>query len=307
MLEIFLKTLPFFALIATGYGAARGGIISNDAAATLTKFVFYFALPAMIFGFASGLDLAEVLDLNLVGAYLGATATVYALVTIVARLRGLNWGETAVEAQLSCIGNNGFLAIPVLLILMGERVISPLLLILSIDLLIFSTLIVVILTVHKQGAITLSSIGSIGLNVAKNPMIVSIGLGLLVGTLNIETPVPIAEFLGILGAAATPCALFAIGASLADKSAERPSVAIWLSFAKLVIHPALAAILAFWVFALDPFLAGVVVATAAMPTAGNIYILAQHYGVAAKRASSTILVSTVGAVATLSLVMLLVS
>jgi malonate transporter len=43
------------------------------------------------------------------------------------------------------------------------------------------------------------------------------------------------EFLAILGAAATPGALFAIGASLAGKSAERMTVAGWLTFCKLVL------------------------------------------------------------------------
>ena len=302
MLEIFLKTLPFFALIATGYGAAASGLFSKDAATTITRFVFYFALPAMLFRFASGVDLSSVLDPNLIGAYLGATAAIYILVTIIARIRRLNWGETAVEAQLACIGNNGFLAIPVFLILLGEASIPPLLLMLSLDLMIFSSLIVIILTAHKQGNVTLSSLGGVLFSVVKNPMIASITLGLVAGAFGVSTPGPATEFLTILGAAATPCALFAIGASLADTSAERPHVAIWLSFAKLVLHPALAAVLAFWVFDLDPFLAGVVVATAAMPTAGNIYILAQHYNVAPKRASSTILISTIGAVLTLSLV-----
>ena len=62
--------------------------------------------------------------------------------------------------------------------------------------------------------------------------------------------------IAILGGAATPGALFAIGASLASKSAERLYVASWLSFSKLALHPAAVSISALWVFDVDPSAAG---------------------------------------------------
>ncbi len=133
----------------------------------------------------------------------------------------------------------------------------------------------------------------------------SLGLGW--GALGLPIPDPAAEFLLILGAAATPCALFAIGASLADKSAERLSVALWLSFAKLVLHPLAVAFAALHVFEISTFKAGVMIATSAMPVAGNIFIIAQQYGVAPARASSAILVSTILSVATLTVVISMVT
>ena len=106
------------------------------------------------------------------------------------------------------------------------------------------------------------------------------------------------DFLSILGGAATPCALFAIGASLASKSAERPFVAGWITFCKLVLHPAFVAISAIWLFHVEPYAAAVMIAAASLPVAGNVYILAQHYGVAPQRVSASILISTVMAVVT---------
>ena len=53
MFHIFINTLPFFALIALGYGAAKIAIFSKDATVHLTRFVFYFALSAMLFKFSS--------------------------------------------------------------------------------------------------------------------------------------------------------------------------------------------------------------------------------------------------------------
>ena len=118
---------------------------------------------------------------------------------------------------------------------------------------------------------------------------------------------PIQSFLDLLGAAATPGALFAIGASLASKSAERLIVAGWISFAKLFLHPAAVAISALLIFDVHPFGASVMIALAAMPVAGNVFILAQHYGVAPLRVSASILISTTVSVITLSMVIAWVS
>jgi predicted permease len=106
----------------------------------------------------------------------------------------------------------------------------------------------------------------------------------------------------LLGNAATPGALFAIGASLASKSAERVSVAGWLSFCKLVLHPAAVAVAALVIFPVEPYAAGVMIAAAALPVAGNVYMLAQHYGIAPHRVSSSILISTALSIITVSLV-----
>jgi malonate transporter and related proteins len=67
---------------------------------------------------------------------------------------------------------------------------------------------------------------------------------------------------------------------------------------KLVLHPAAVAVAALVVFPVEPYAAGVMIAAAALPVAGNVFILAQHYGVAPQRVSASILVSTVLSVLT---------
>lgn len=307
MVEIFLRTLPFFAIIGLGYWAGRTRFFSEEATAYLTKFVFFFALSAMLFRFSANLSLAEVFDKRLVAGYLWGTAFVYGIATMVGFLRGLNIEETAVEAQCAAIGNVGFLGLPMLVMIFGEAAIGPVMLVLAVDLIVFSSLIVILITGAREGRMRWSVLRALGLGLLKNPMIVAIVLGLTWSALQIPIPRPMNDFLTILGAAATPGALFAIGASLASKSAERVQVAAWLSFAKLVIHPALVAIGVIWLFPIDPFNAAVVVAAAALPVAGNVYILAQHYGVAPQRASAAILLSTAASILTVSAAIALVS
>lgn len=300
MLPILFKTLPFFALIGLGYLAGRSRFFSQDATAALTKFVFYFALPAMLFRFTATLDFDQIWNGTLAAAYLSATVWTYLLVTCIGLVRGLDVPTNAVEAQCSVIGNVGFLGLPMLAVLLGEAAVAPMILILSIDLIVFSSLIVILITGSRDGAMSLSVVRTIGLGLLQNPMIVAISAGLLWSASDLPIPAPATDFLLILGAAATPGALFAIGASLASKSAERIEIAGWLSFTKLVLHPLAVTVAALFLFPLDAFTFAVVVACAAMPVAGNVYMLAQHYGVAPQRVSASILLSTAFSVVTLT-------
>lgn len=306
MLAIFLKTLPFFALIGVGYLAGRTRFFSEEATAYLTRFVFYFALSAMLFGFAANLDVAAIFNWPFVFAYLLGTLAIWLLVAGVALARRTSREEAVFEAHTGVIGNVGFLGIPMLSLLLGPQAVGPVLLVLAVDLIVFSSVLTMAITGLRAGRVGLRTFGVLGAGLAKNPMIVSVVLGLVWGATGLALPVPVNEFLTLLGAAATPCALFAIGASLAGRSAERAEVAAWLSFAKLVLHP-VAVALACWLMAVGGYQAGVMIAAAALPVAGNVFILAQHYRVAPQRVSTAILLSTAASVLTVTAVIALIS
>ncbi|AHD02367.1 AEC family transporter [Leisingera methylohalidivorans] len=311
MAEIFFRTLPFFAIIGLGYWAGRSRFFTEDATAYLTRFVFYFPLSAMIFGFAANLSFAEIFDPALILGYLSGTLAVYLLVTAVAWVRGLDMPTAAVEAQCAAIGNVGFLGLPMMAILFGPASAAPMMVVLSVDLVVFSSLIVILINTGRgqgQGSgMRLGTLKLVGLGLLKNPMILSICAGLAWSASAWPIPAPANDFLTILGGAATPGALFAIGASLASKSAERVQVSGWLSFAKLVLHPACVAAAVLWLIPAAPFSAAVAIAAASLPVAGNVYMLAQHYGVAPQRASAAILISTVLSIVTVPAVIAWVS
>lgn len=306
MIEIFLKTVPFFAVIGLGYFAGKRGFFSTEATAYLTKFVFYFALSAMLFGFSSNLELGDVVSTDFVFAYLLATTLVYCVGFAFAMLRKIPVEEAAVEAQCWAIGNVGFLGIPMLGVLMGPEAVGYIMVALALDLTVFGSLIVLVILGALEGRMRFSVMGILFLGLAKNPMIVAIVAGLSWSALDIPMPAPFFAFVSLLGAAATPCALFAIGASLAEKTTERIGTAFWLSFGKLILHPTFVAISALLIFDLPPYPAAVMIVASALPVAGNIYILAQHYRVAPQRVSASILVSTAISVLTVSLVLNLV-
>lgn len=305
MLAIFLKTLPFFAVIGLGFMAGRTRFMTAEATASLTRFVFYFPLSAMLFGFAARLSLAEIFDLRYVLAYLAASLAVWALVFAVGHLRRLALTEAAMEAHAAVSGNTGFLGVPLLVKLIGPAAAAPVMMVLTIDMVVFSSLITLVITAAREGRVRPETLVPLARGLLANPMIVSIVLGFVWSGAGLPLPGPLDEFLTLLGAAATPCALFAIGASLAGRRADRPAAAAWISAVKLLVHPSLALAVGL-ALGVDPFALGVMVAAASLPVAGNAFILAQHYGVAPQRVSTAILISTAVSIVTVSAVIALV-
>ncbi len=307
MIDIFLKSLPFFALIALGYGSTKWKFFGVEEIKGLTRFVFYFALSALIFRFSANLPLSDIFEPQLTGGYLFGSCAVYFVTWAVAKLRQQSGEVAAIEAQCAAVGNMGYMGLPLLALLLGEAAIGPTILMLTIDLIVFASLLVILVTLSREKAALFPALGKVAIGLAKNPMVASIVAGLAVSAMGTGLPPVADQFFDILAGSASPCALFLIGASLAGKSAERVEVALWLSFAKLILHPLFVAIGVLWLFSPSPYVAAVAIAGAALPVAGNVYILAAHYGIAPQRVSSSILFSTIFSVFTISAIVALVA
>ena len=306
MSEIFFKTLPFFLLIVLGYTSGKKNFFSHGATVYLAKFVFYFALSAMLFKFAAFVNLAEFLKWEIVFSYFLATGLIYFLGLMLSLYLSKSLSEAAVEAQCCAIGNVGFLGIPMLSLLMGPNAVSYVVLVLAVDLLVFGTLIIILIICAQEGILKLEISRTVTIGLIKNPMIISLTLGFLWSAMGIPIPQAMNEFLSLLGGAATPCALFAIGASLAHRKTENFSSIVWVSAFKLVFHPFAVALSAIYIFGLDPFACAVMVMASALPVAGNIYIIAQNYRVTPERVSASIFVSTAFSIVTVTITLKLI-
>ena len=292
MISIFLQTAPFFLIVAIGYFSGKYKFLGKRGTDAITKFVFYFALSAMLFRFSSQLEISEIFDLKFVGCYVVATSILYLVVIVVSYFSGTKFETAVFDAQIATVGNTGFLGIPLLATLVGSQSVGYVMMILATDFAIFGTLIVVLIMVSRDQAWGIRLLRPIAKGLFQNPMIVSFSLGIFWGYLDYQTPKFFSEFLVILGQAATPGALFAIGASLSFRKIDDPKSAFWLSFLKLVAHPFLVGFMALYLFYIEPYAAAVMVITAALPVAGNTFMLAQHYKIDPERISAAILLST---------------
>ena len=144
--------------------------------------MFYFALSALLFGFAANLGLDDIWQPRVIGAYLLACLTVYLAVMFLAFLRRASLSEATIEAQCGIIGNTGFMGLPMLALLLGAESVPYMLIILSVDLVVFSSLFTMMITLARQGQIDRALPQKLLGAVARNPMVVAMvagaGLGL---------------------------------------------------------------------------------------------------------------------------------
>ena len=299
---IVTLTLPFFAVVGLGYLAGRRKLIPEAGVGHINVFVFYFAMPALVVGALARQPLSVLLDQDFLIAWLIAGLAIFLLGALLARfLFGGRLGDMAIFGQACSVGNLGFLALPVMLAAFGEAAAGPVAAALVIDLVVLLPLSVALLEAARGSGNALSVMRQAFVGAVANPFLISIAIGVLLSATEIGLPGPLGSFATFLGGAAGPAALFSLGLSLAGRKVEGALGGIAaMTLVKLFLHP-LAAWLALTAFGLPPATVALGTVVAAMPVAGNVFVIAQQYGVAPRRCSAAILVSTVIAVVTVAL------
>ncbi len=312
MHAILTVTIPFFALILVGYLAARRGLLPLAAVPGLNAFVLYFALPCMLLRFGARLPVAELLDPAVLGLYLICALAVVALTIALTRRAAGNLRDAAFGALVAAFPNTGFMGVPLLVALLGPAAAGPVITTVLLDLFVTSSLCIAIAQLHdgERGAVGRSLRAALA-----NPLPWSIGLGALMSVTGLTLPGPLDRVIAMLADAASPVALFTIGAVLwrsgldaQGRPAPRLSPGRYLPVAliKLVVHPALV-----WgggrlaqQAGLGPsdFQLMVLTLAAALPSASNVSLLAERYRADNGRVARIILASTVLAFGSFALV-----
>ena len=307
MQSILDNALPFFALIFCGYGAGRLGVLDGTAAAGVNTFVFYFALPAFLFGLMSSSPLGEVLNGPFIGAYVTASLFVFALAALVGRrLFDIGRSEAAVQGLAAVLANTGYMGIPLISAVFGREAAIPIVVGLTLDGILIIPLGIMLIESSKGEADSLSTTAlPTFLALARNPLILSIFAGLAASAIGFSAPTPLDNFLTLLGDTAGPCALFALGATLASRKVAGGLAEVsYMTFMKLVLHPAALFLTTTLLFDVQPLWATAALLGAALPIAANVFIVARQYDVYVVRTSSAILISTAVSIASVSALLL---
>jgi malonate transporter and related proteins len=310
VLSILLVTFPFFALVLCGYIAARRALLPQAAIPGLNTFVLYFALPCMLYRFGASTPVAQLLDGTLVGVYLlcAVIMVAFTISVTLGRRRAhydsrTGWNDASFGALVGAFPNTGFMGVPLLVALLGAKAAGPAIVTIAVDLVVTSSLCIALSRLDSadvHGAEVAAKKALQG--VALNPMPWAIVLGALSSALQITLPTPVMQTLGLLADAASPVALFTIGAVLARShmnSAVSTPLMDYLPVAliKLVVHPVLVGLMGLGAMALglplDSFVLTVVVLVAALPSASNVALLAERFGADNGRIARIILLSTV--------------
>jgi hypothetical protein len=304
MLSTLSTVLPVFALILAGWLARRVGVLGEAATAELNRFVVYLALPALLFDIVAHADWAAVWRLDFVLTFGVSAVGVFSAAVLAGLARRKPLPDAAIDGLNAGYGNTGYMGFPLALVAFGPEAMAPTLLATIITVsAVFAVAIVLIEIGQQAQARPMRLALHVGGSLARNPMLIGPALGALVPLFDVAMPGPADSFLKLLGGAASPCALVALGLFLAgDREGPRQPLrpAAALVGLKLLVQPAIAWVLATWVFRLPPLLAHTAVLMAALPTGTGPFMLAEHYRREATLTASVILVSTIVSVATIS-------
>ena len=302
VLSVLLITFPFFALVLCGYLAARTRLLPQPAIPGLNAFVLYFALPCMLYRFGASTPIAQLIDPAAAGVYLLCALVMVVGTVLATRGPRMGWNDAAFGALVAAFPNTGFMGVPLLVALLGAAAAGPAILTIAIDMVVTSSLCVALSRLDMAGTHGMAvALRKALRGMAGNPMPWAIALGALASALQFRLPGPLDQSVAMLADAASPVALFTIGAVLArSQMNEHEQVAardyVPIALAKLLLHPLLVWAVGQGAIALglplSPFALTALVLLAALPSASNVALLAERFGAHNGRIARTILVST---------------
>jgi len=300
--SIINAVLPVFAIILCGYLAGRFGVLGAESSEALNRFVYWIALPVLLFHSMARVEPQEILNWPFIGAFTGGLAITMALTIVVSMIvfrRRL--AEAGLAGMTSVLGNTSYMGIPLAIAAFGEDARVPAVVAVIIPAIVVVAAAIALIEIGLSEGRKARIVSDVAAALARNPLVVSALAGIAWSFSGLTLPIPVDRFCGILGAAAGPSALFAIGLFLVGIPIARgaPEVGV-ITAMKLIVHPLATWFFAAHVFDVPPQWTEVGVMMAAVPIGAAAFVVAQNYRLFEGRSSTAILVSTVVSVLTLS-------
>ena len=298
---------PVFVIILLGYGLGHTRLFGEKDARVLIGFVWYVAIPALLFRALAPRELPSTDELLIVVAYYLSLYLIYSLALLTARLYGQSAEERPVFAFVVCFGNGGFLGIPLLGAAFGDEGVRMLLIILSFHTMTLLPISTILLERAKnQDASVTSLLSRTFHEVRENPIIISLFVGLSWSALGLPFPLWLDRVTALPAGAAAPVGLFAAGLSMTGVRVAGDLKHVFTMVGmKLIALPLLVFAVSKYGFGLPDLWVGTATITAALPSGMVAYSFATKHDVGTRRAASAVLISTGFAVLTLSVLLVL--
>ncbi len=271
---------------------------------TLYAYV-YLALPALLFDIIANAMWADLAQPAFISAFSIGMMVVFFLTLFVQLRRTRHLADAAIDALNAGYANTGFIGFPLVIVFLGHEALAPTLIATILTVSVLFGIGIIIIETGLQGEVKRRIIFTrVAKSLIKNPLLVSPAIAICIPLSGLTVPDSINVFLKLLGGAASPCALIALGLFLAGQSDKRTNndnfTVTLLVVLKLLIQPALTWWFATKVFHLSPLLVHTAVLLAALPTGTGPFMLAEFYRREASTTSKCVLVSTVLSMFTLS-------
>ena len=308
LITILNLALPFFALIAAGYLAAKIFRIPEEELGWLNILIVYFALPALIFLTVAAAPFEKLVDWPFILAISLATSIAYMIpFAISVFILGTRITTAAIQGTSASYGNVGYMGLPLAVAFFGHEAAVPAALIFCFDCTLQFVVTTVLATFGKSEEARQRNRVDMAWNVVKStlthPFIIATILGVIASAFHFEVPILLDSYLQMISKAAGPAALFALGVTLGMRRLAGIGTEFPLLICiKLFVHPALAFALLVFMGGIDPLWFNVAIMMAALPTATNAFVLATQFNRYVEGASSAILVTTILSAASLTVI-----
>ena len=305
MFETLTVAAPVFGFVAAGFGLAKTSLFDESKIKGLTAYVFWFAVPLLLFRGGAALARGEGggFEARALLAYFGASAIIYCLAfaTNALAFRGAG-AEPPLAGMTAAYANSVMMGIPLAEIFFGAPGLAVATGVVACSAIIYygsTTLLIETLIGEGDGVRAILKQTAAG--ILRTPVILAMAAGLAFGWTGLEAFPAAQRFIDIGAAAAAPTALFALGATIAGfKIAGDLAEAGAISTLKLAVNPLLAWVLAGPALALQPTTVATVTMMAALPCAVNPFLLASRYEAYTRRASAAIVLSTAASLVTVT-------
>lgn len=306
MVEVLLRTvIPLFLLIGAGFLSRKVGILKAGDERVLNAYIYFFALPALLFvNMVETEFFGDTFTFILAGMTpIFVVLAIYLVLFLLFRFPK----DTLYLLILSTIfGNVAFFGIPFIMfafpIALAERL--AVLSVVSIAIVSVTISITVLELREHEGGSRWDGLKHVGKRLSKNPLILSIFFGILLSLVGVEIPAPVSTFLHMLGGSTTAVAIFMLGVFLYGRKYTDKGKAFGLSLLRLILLPVIAS-LAISLFSLPGIEMPVLVLMHSMPVAVSMIVLSERYNFHKELIASLILISTIGAIVSLNVWLLL--
>ena len=301
--------LPVVLLIFIGFVAGKSNTIRQEAVRDLTNLVFLVLIQALLFRTMCNVDVTH-LDFRPLSLYF---VVAIALFFVLLALQGGS-SRAAVLALSGVFSNTAMIGIPLIGLAYGQQALVLLLTLVSLHSLVLLTMTTVVLELctareHARDSAHAQSHWRTVAMAVRNALFHPVPMPIIAGLLFAQTgwvlPDVVDRPLQLLGDAFSPVALVLMGVTLAKTPiGQHFKGALQISAIKNLLQPALMAIVGWWA-GLRGLTLTVLVMTAAMPIGANVFLFAQRYQKAEGLVTASVVVSTVMALFTVTLVMFL--
>lgn len=294
MLEIIGLILPLFGLILIGFVTARIKRQPMDAMGWLNTFIIYVALPALFFKLLARTPVEQLTNWSFILANIGVTFALFTVIFLIGLIARSGIASATIQGLAAAYGNIGYMGPAIAILAFGEQAAIPVALIFCFENVMHFTVMPTLMALsggEKRGPLAL--IGGVIQSIVLHPFIIATAAGVGAAYLQVDPPEPVERLLDYLAQAAAPCALFAMGVTLGLRPLKRMPLALgYILPAKLILHPLAMYLALSYAGDFDPVWVFTAVLLASLPSATNVYVIAQQYGVWIERASAAVLLST---------------